>query len=107
MSVIIDSVMPTVATASAPRCATKKTSATAKTDSMAISTTMGIARSRMARPRSPSVKSCRLPRSASLTEAQNPGAAGANAVAPACAGEVAVRFIQVLGVAPNARGRSS
>jgi hypothetical protein len=43
MIVIIDSVSPTVATASAPRCATQNTSATAKIDSIAISMTMGTA----------------------------------------------------------------
>ena len=43
MIVNIDSVSPTVATASAPRCATQNTSATAKIDSIAISRTIGTA----------------------------------------------------------------
>ena len=50
MIVIIDSVSPTVATASAPRCATQKTSATAKIDSIAISRTIGTASRITARP---------------------------------------------------------
>ncbi|HEX4931682.1 MAG TPA: hypothetical protein VFV33_00800 [Gemmatimonadaceae bacterium] len=50
MSTSIDSVSPTVATASAPRCATQKTSATTKMDSMAISITIGTASITMLRP---------------------------------------------------------
>ena len=50
MIVIIDSVSPTVATASAPRCETQKTSATAKIDSIAISRTIGTASRITARP---------------------------------------------------------
>jgi hypothetical protein len=50
MIVSIDSVNPTVATASALKCATQKMSATAKIDSMAISITMGTASMTMARP---------------------------------------------------------
>ncbi len=46
----IDSVRPTVATASAPRCATQKTSATTKTDSIAISITIGTASITIERP---------------------------------------------------------
>ena len=44
-----------VATAFGPRRETKNTSTTAKTDSMAISRTMGIASRRMARPIGPLV----------------------------------------------------
>ena len=47
---ISDSVSPTVATASAPRRPTKKMSATANTDSISISSTIGTASSTTARP---------------------------------------------------------
>ncbi len=50
MIVSIDSVRPTVATASAPRCDTQNTSATAKMDSIAISITIGTASMITARP---------------------------------------------------------
>src|SRR5688572_24123857 len=70
--VIIDSVIPTAVTASAPSFDTKKTSTTAKTDSMAISITMGTARRMIARPIDPSVKSCLEPRTASRKEAKTP-----------------------------------
>jgi hypothetical protein len=68
-----DSVSPTVATASAPRCATTKTSTTAKTLSITISSTIGTARTRMARPIGPSVKSrpC-APRNPSAIADQKP-----------------------------------
>ena len=46
---------PTAATASAPSRATKKTSVSAKTDSIAISRTMGTDRRTTARLRLPSV----------------------------------------------------
>jgi hypothetical protein len=46
---IIDSVMPTTATASAPRCESQKMSTTAKIDSITISSTIGMARRKMAR----------------------------------------------------------
>ena len=55
MMVKIDSVSPMVATASGPRRETKKTSTTANTDSMTVSSTIGTASSRMARPTGPSV----------------------------------------------------
>src|SRR4051812_29126098 len=55
MSVIIASVRPTVATASGPTRATKKTSTTAKTDSRTSSRTIGIASSTIARSMDPSV----------------------------------------------------
>jgi len=55
----IDSVRPTVATASAPRRETKKTSTTANTDSSTSSRTIGIASSRIAPPIGPSVYSPR------------------------------------------------
>ena len=48
--VITASVRPTVATASVPRRATNHMSVTANTDSMSISSTMGTASSRTARP---------------------------------------------------------
>ncbi len=48
--VISDSVMPTVATASAPRRPTKKMSTTANTDSISIPSTMGTASRMTARP---------------------------------------------------------
>ncbi len=60
-SVSSDSVSPTVATASAPSRDTKKTSQTANTDSMTISSTMGTASSTTARLNGPSVNSCWLP----------------------------------------------
>ena len=50
-----DSVKPTVATAFAPKRATKKTSTTANTLSMIISRTMGIASIMIAVPIGPSV----------------------------------------------------
>jgi hypothetical protein len=55
MSVSIDSVSPTVATASEPSRATKNTSTTAKTLSITISSTIGIESSMMERPIDPSV----------------------------------------------------
>ena len=55
MSASIDSVIPTVATESAPSFDTQKMSAIAKTDSMTISATMGIASRMTARPIGPSV----------------------------------------------------
>jgi len=48
--VSIDSVSPTVATASAPSRETQNTSATAKIDSIDISTTIGTASMMTARP---------------------------------------------------------
>src|SRR6516165_1191549 len=71
MMLSIDSVRPTVATASAPSLETQTTSTTANTDSRTISITIGIASRRMARPMEPSVKSCREPRRASWTDLQN------------------------------------
>src|SRR6266581_1613525 len=68
-----DSVRPTVATASAPRRPTQKTSTTAKRDSSTISMTMGMASRRIARLRLPVVKSWCEPRRASRTELQNAG----------------------------------
>ena len=65
MSASIDSVIPTVATASAPSFETQKMSAIAKIDSMIISMTMGIARITIAGPIGPSVKSRFEPRTAS------------------------------------------
>src|SRR4029077_14503370 len=63
------SVMPTVAVASAPRWATKKISTMPKSDSIAISSTMGTASSTMARSMEMAVKSCLEPRKASLSSA--------------------------------------
>src|SRR5260370_5864493 len=68
-----DSVRPTVATASAPRRPTQKTSTTAKRDSSTISITMGMARRRMARLRLPVVKSWCEPRRDSRTELHKEG----------------------------------
>ena len=51
--VITASVSPTVATASAPSCATKKMSTMANTDSMAISRIMGTASRNVARATEP------------------------------------------------------
>ncbi len=65
-----DSVRPTVATASAPRRPTQKTSTTAKRDSSTISRTIGMARRKMARLRLPVVKSWCEPRSASRMDCQ-------------------------------------
>ena len=50
MMVIHDSVIPTVAIASAPSLPTKNTSATTNTDSMTISSTIGTASSTTLRP---------------------------------------------------------
>ncbi len=54
-SASIDSVMPTVATALAPSLPTQNTSVTANSDSSTISSTIGMASSRMARFRFPVV----------------------------------------------------
>ena len=54
-SASIDSVMPTVATAFAPRRPTQKTSTTANSDSSTISSTMGMASRKMERFRLPVV----------------------------------------------------
>src|SRR5215471_751157 len=79
MSASIDSVSPTVATASAPSRETQNTSTRANTDSSTISSTIGTASRRMARPIGPSVKSCRVPRKASQTEGQKAFAGTATA----------------------------
>ena len=60
-----DSVSPTVAIASAPSRPTQNTSTTANNDSSTISSTIGIARSKIARFRLPVVKSWCDPRRAS------------------------------------------
>jgi hypothetical protein len=62
--VSIDSVRPTAATASAPRLATQKTLTTPKSDSINISSTIGTASRKMARPSGPCVKSCSEPKTA-------------------------------------------
>ena len=74
---ISDSVSPTAAMASAPSRATQKASTSPKVDSMAISSTVGIASSAIPRVRLPSVKSCRSPDSASLKMRRLDGAASA------------------------------
>ena len=51
----IDSVRPTVATASAPSLLTKTTSHTANSDSISVSSTIGIASSSSERPTGPVV----------------------------------------------------
>ncbi len=71
MMVIIASVRPTVATASGPSRPTRNTSTTAKMDSITVSSTMGTASRKMARPMEPWVKSWCEPRMASLRAAQN------------------------------------
>src|SRR5262249_20249947 len=64
-SVSIDSVRPTAIIAFAPRRATQKTLATVNSDSMNISSTIGMASRITARLMEPSVKSCCVPRMAS------------------------------------------
>ena len=54
-TVNIDSVSPTVATASGLTCATQKMSTTANTDSITISSTIGTASRMIARPMGPEV----------------------------------------------------
>src|SRR5215831_12644880 len=77
MSASIDSVSPTVATASDPSLDTQKMSTTAKIDSIDISSTIGTARRTTARPTVTSVKSSWLPRMASRIVAKKPeGAVG-------------------------------
>src|SRR5579871_3553507 len=68
----IDSVSTTVAVAAAPSFETQKMSASENSDSISISATIGIARSRIARRTGNLVKSCRVPASASRTSAINP-----------------------------------
>src|SRR5258707_14185314 len=69
----IDSVRPTVATAFDPSLDTQKMSTTAKSDSIDISSTIGIAKRITARPTDTFVKSSCEPRMASRTVAQKPG----------------------------------
>ena len=69
-NVSIDSVSPTVATASTPTFATKKASTTAKRDSMTISRIMGTDNKTMARSILPCVKSCSSPRKACRSSVQ-------------------------------------
>ncbi len=71
-NVINDSVRPTVATASAPSLETKKMSTTAKMASIIISSTMGMDKRKMPRPRCPSVKSCSVPLIASFMSRRRP-----------------------------------
>ena len=71
--VSMDSVSPTVATASELSFATQKTSTKAKRDSPSVSRTIGMASSTMARLRFPRVKSWCVPRMASRTDAQKLG----------------------------------
>jgi hypothetical protein len=77
MTVISDSVHTATDTASGPIFDTQKMSATAKIDSITISSTMGTASRRIARPSVSTVRSRREPASASRTSAQNPAPAGA------------------------------
>src|SRR5215813_19255 len=65
--VSMPSVIPTVAVESAPRCATQNMSTMPKSDSMAISSTMGTASRKMARSMDIAVKSFFDPKMASLT----------------------------------------
>src|SRR6185503_3236624 len=76
MMISIDSVSVTVAIASGPSFDTQKMSATANTDSITISRTIGTARSRIARPSGSEVKSWRAPRSDSRMSDQNPSRVG-------------------------------
>ena len=55
MTIISDSVIPTTATAVGPSRPTKKTSTTAKSDSIDISMTIGTARRKIARLSAPAV----------------------------------------------------
>src|SRR5262249_9981599 len=78
-SVRSDSVTPTVAVAvlaSAPRCETQKTLMMPNSDSIAISSIIGTASMKIARPIEPSVKSCREPRIASRRNAAHLGKPG-------------------------------
>src|SRR5689334_11867908 len=77
MSVNHDSVSPTVATALAPSLETKKTSHTANTLSISISSTIGMARTRIARDTDPCVKSRCDPRRPSRIESHSPPSAPA------------------------------
>ncbi len=79
--VIMASVRPIVATASVPRRETKKASVRAKTDSITISRTMGMASRTMARPIGPEVNSSSLPVRANLTVAQAPSSGGTSTTA--------------------------
>src|SRR6185503_19834709 len=90
MMISIDSVSVTVAIASGPSFDTQKMSATANTDSITISSTIGTASSRMARPSGRDVKSWRAPRSDSRTSDKNPSPPGATTSGDAAAvsGEV-------------------
>ncbi len=71
MIVKSDSVIPTVAIASGPNLDTKKISAMAKTDSIIISKTMGIANNKMALLNFSVVKSLSLPEMASRMSFQS------------------------------------
>src|SRR3954463_11702443 len=72
MMASIDSVRPTVATASEPSLDTQKMSTTANSDSIDISSTIGTARRITARPTGTCVKSSCDPRMASRMVAQKP-----------------------------------
>ena len=82
MMVSMDSVSPTVATAAGPNRATKNTSTTANTDSMAVSRTIGTASSRTARPMGPDVKSWSVPRTASFNAGQRRKGASVTPTSP-------------------------
>ena len=69
--VISDSVIPTVAMASAPSLATKNMSTTAKMASIIISITIGTASRNIALLILPLVKSCSVPAIASLRAVNN------------------------------------
>src|SRR4029079_3242998 len=88
MMISIDSVNITVAMASAPSLATQNTSATANTDSIAISSTIGTASSRIAWPSGSDVKSWRAPRNDSRTSPQKPPGLGAAISGDTVAAEV-------------------
>ena len=77
------SVRPTAAMASAPSFDTQKMSAIANTDSITISSTMGMASRKTARPSGSAVRSWRDPRSASRTMGQKRAASARVPAVPA------------------------
>ncbi len=99
--VMNDSVSPTVATASAPRWATTNTSTTTKTLSIIISSTIGTARMKIARPIGPSVKSrpC-APASASRT-APHSDCAGAVSCVSIVGAVLVMLFLSLIAQAPD------
>ncbi len=91
ISSISDSVSPTVATAFAPTRPTQNTSTTANSDSSTISSTIGIAKSKIARFRLPFVKSWCDPRTASRMDDHKLG----------CCASATTTFINLRGFLPH------